>query len=102
LENAGRRSEIDTRLAGWDERLELLRVRLGTAAEGLHEKHGPTFHELYRRKEALRSGWETIRGVYQPEASARQRFEEALVAMEQAWAAAEPMVAEVLGMQPPG
>ncbi|MFB3818749.1 MAG: hypothetical protein ACE147_13890 [Candidatus Methylomirabilales bacterium] len=100
MASGGRRDEVDTRLKAWEEELELLRVRLAAGAEALHAKHGATFQELYRRKETLRSRWEAIRGVYRPEPEAVRRFEEALAAMEAAWSTAEPMVGEVLGMQP--
>lgn len=100
VETGGRRAEVEARLKGWEEELELLRVRLAGGPEALHAKHGATFQELYRQKETLRSRWEAIRGVYRPEAEAVRRFEEALAAMEAAWSTAEPMVGEILGMQP--
>jgi hypothetical protein len=100
MASGGRRDEVDTRLQAWADELELLRVRLAAGPEALHAKHAATFQALYRHKETLRSRWEAVRGVYRPEPEAVRRFEEALSAMEAAWSTAEPMVAEVLGMQP--
>jgi hypothetical protein len=51
---------------------------------------------VYRAKEVVKSRWEAIRGVYRPEPADVERFQEALASMEKAWAAAQPMLADVL------
>jgi hypothetical protein len=100
MQTGGPRAEVDARLRAWEEELEMLRVRLGSGPEALHQKYRETFAELYRRKETLRACWEAVRGVYRPAPDATRRYQEALAAMEQAWVGAEPMVAEILGSRP--
>lgn len=96
----GKREEVDARIKAWERELELLRVALARAPESVHTRYTPSFVELYRQKEILKSRWEAIRGVYRPEPPAVQRFEEALAAMEAAWTAAQPTFADVLKPQP--
>jgi hypothetical protein len=92
----GRREEIDATIARWEGDLERLRLALANAPEATHAQHHPTFVELYRRKEIVKSRWEAIRGVYQREVEAVRHFEDALAGMEAAWPKAEAMLAEVL------
>jgi putative heme degradation protein len=96
MATGGRREETDGKITAWERDLERLRVALANAPETVNAKHHPTFVELYRQKESVKSRWEAIRGVYQPDAEAVRRCEEALAAMEAAWARAEAMVTEVI------
>lgn len=96
MAGGGRREEIDAKIALWERDLERLRVALANAPDALNAKHHPTFVDLYRRKEVAKSRWETIRGVYRPEAQAVRRCEDAMVAVEAAWPKAQAMLAEVL------
>ncbi len=96
MATGGKREEIDAKIKGWERELERLRVALAGAPESVHSRYHPSFVELYRAKEVVKSRWEAIRGVYRPEATAVQRFEEALSAMESAWAVAQPMFADAL------
>ena len=91
-----KREEIDLKIKGWERELEKLRVALARAPETVHARYYPSFIDLYRAKEVVKSRWETVRGVYRPAPEAIHRFEEALKAMEDAWAGAQPMLAEVL------
>jgi hypothetical protein len=92
----GRREEIDAKIKAWERDLERLRVALANAAEDVSAKHRTDFAGLYRRKEAVKSRWEAIRGVYRPDAGAVRSFEEALAAMEAEWGKADGMLEEVL------
>src|SRR5574341_1049151 len=96
MATGGRRDEIDARIKKWERELERLRVALAGAPQEVHTRWNPDFINLYWKKEALKSAWEAIRGVYRPEPQALQRFEQALATMEAAWGAAQPMVTEVL------
>ncbi len=82
MATGGKREEIDAKIKGWERELERLRVTLGGAPESVHSRYHPSFVQLYRAKEVVKSRWEAIRGVYRPEAAAVQRFEEAMSAME--------------------
>jgi len=92
----GRRDEVDGAIKVWECDLERLRVVLANAPETVNTKHHSGFVELYRQKEIVKSRWETIRGVYQPDGQAVRRFEEAFASMTAAWTRAKPMLAEVL------
>lgn len=92
----GRRDEVDGAIKAWECDLERLRVVLANALETVNAKHHSGFVELYRQKEIVKSRWETIRGVYQADADAVRRFEDAFASMAAAWADAQPMLAEVL------
>jgi hypothetical protein len=92
----GRREEMDAKIKAWERELERLRVALARAPESVHVQYYPQFVEVYREKEVVKSRWEAIRGVYRPEATELERFQEALSAMETTWATAQPMFAEVL------
>jgi hypothetical protein len=94
MATGGRREEIDAKIARWERELEYVRLALAKASDAVNAKHHPAFVDLYRHKEVVKSRWESIRGVYHPDAEAVQRCEEALVAMEEAWAAAHGMLAE--------
>jgi hypothetical protein len=96
MATGGKREEIDAKIKAWERELERLRLALARAPESVHSRYHPTFIEVYRAKEIVRSRWEAIRGAYRPEPAAMQRFQEALAAMEAAWAAAQPMFADVL------
>lgn len=95
-----RREEIDAKIARWERDLERLRVALANATDAVNVQHHPAFVELCRRKEVAKSRWEAIRGVYQPDAQAVRRCEEAMSAMEAAWQAAQPMLTEMLPTRP--
>ena len=96
MDAGGRREEIDAKIALWERDLERLRVALANATDALNAQHHPTFVVLYRQKEVAKSRWEAIRGVYRPEAQAVRSCEDALAAMEAAWAQAHAMLTEVL------
>jgi hypothetical protein len=96
MATGGRRDEIDGAVQAWESDLERLRVALANAPEVINAKHHSGFAELYRQKEVVKSRWETIRGVYQPDAQAVRHFEVAFASMTAAWARAQPMLAEVL------
>ena len=100
MSTGGHRDEIDGKIAGWERDLERLRVALANAPEAVNAKHHAAFVELYRQKETVKSRWESIRGVYRPKPEAVKRCEEALAVMETAWAAAQPMLTEVLSGSP--
>jgi hypothetical protein len=108
MADGGRREAIDAAIAAWERDLERLRLALANAGDAMHAEHHAHFVALYGRKEAVKSCWERLRGVYRPAAEAVQRFEEAFGAMEAAWGAAQPMRAAVLdvgpigAMEPPG
>jgi hypothetical protein len=95
----GKREAIDAKIKAWERELERLRVVLARAPESVHDRYYPSFTEVYRAKEIVKSRWEEMRGVYWPEPAAIQRFQEALEPMEAAWAAAQPMLADVLKPQ---
>lgn len=99
MATGGEREEIDAKIQAWERELERLRLALARAPDSLHDRHHKTFTELYLAKEVVRARWEAIRGVYQPDAAAVKRFQEALAAMEGAWAAARPAVADLLKSQ---
>lgn len=101
MTTGGRREENDARIARWERELEHVRIGLANAPDVLNAKHHPTFVDLYRRKEVVKSRWEAIRGVYRPDPDAVRRCDEALGAMEAAWAAAHGMFAEVRGASGP-
>lgn len=94
MATGGRRAEIDAAIAGWERGLESLRLRLAGATEPVHRAHQAQFVTLYRRKEVVKSRWETIRGVYRPAPEAVRGFEEALAEMESAWREARPLLEE--------
>jgi hypothetical protein len=97
MATGGRRDDVDAKIAQWERELERVRVALANASDAINAKHHPTFVDLCRRKEEAKSRWESIRGVYHPDAHAVRRCEEALDAMEEARAAAHAMFAEVRG-----
>jgi hypothetical protein len=99
MATGGKREEIDAKIKGWERELECVRLALARAPDSVHDRYHPTFTEVYRAKEILMSRWEAVRGVYQPEPAAVERFREALESMEAAWAAAQPMFADVLALQ---
>jgi hypothetical protein len=92
----GKREEIDAKIIGWECELERLRLALARAPESEHTRYSPSFTEAYRAKEVVKSRWEAVRGVYEPEPAAIRRFQEALEAMESVWAAAQPILADLL------
>ena len=92
----GHREVIDAKIAVWEQELERLRVALANAPEAVNVRHHSGFVALYRQKETVKSRWEAIRGVYRPDADAVKHFGDALAAMDAAWTAAQPMLAEVL------
>jgi hypothetical protein len=96
MATGGRREEIDAKIVAWERGLEKLRVALANAPETMDAKYHATFVELYRQKEVAKSRWEAIRGVYRPDAEAVRGCDQALAAMEVAWARAESMRAEVI------
>jgi hypothetical protein len=93
------REEIDTKIKAWERELERVRVVLARAPASVHDRYHPTFTEVYRAKEIVKSRWEAVRGVYQPEPAAVDGFQEALKSMEAAWAAAQPKFADMLKPQ---
>ncbi len=97
MASSGKRAEVDGRIKAWEEELERLRLALAQGPPELHERFGQRFVTLYRAKETAKSRWEAVRGVYQPEPEDLRRFEEALRAMERAWAAEQPLLSEMLG-----
>ena len=99
MASGGRREEMDARITQWEQDLERVRLSLARAPEEVHARWNPDFITLYRQKEVVKSAWEAIRGVYQVEPAAAKRFEEGLAAMEGAWSAAQPMLAEVLARE---
>lgn len=96
MATGGKREEIDGKIKAWERELERVRLALARAPESVHDRYSPNFAEVYKAKEVVKSRWETLRGVYQPEPAAIERFQEALEAMEKAWADAQPMFADVL------
>ena len=99
MASGGKRDEIDAKIKEWERELERLRVALARAPESVHDRYYQNFVELYRAKEVVKSRWEAVRGVYQPEAAAVHAFEGALSAMESAWRAAQLMLADILKPQ---
>ena len=99
MATGGKRDEIDAKLKAWERDLERFRVALARAPEPVNVQHNPRFTEVYLAKEILRSRWEAIRGVYRPDPAAVHQVEEALSAMEAAWVAAQPMLADVMKQQ---
>lgn len=95
----GKREEIDAKIKAWERELERVRLALAHAPDSVHDRYHPTFTEVYRAKEIAKSRWEALRGVYQPEPAAIRQFRDALEAMEKAWAAAQPMFADVFKVQ---
>ena len=95
----GKREELEMKVKAWESELERVRLALARAPDSVHDRYQPTFAEAYRAKEIVRSRWEAVRGVYQPEPAAIQRLREALESMEKAWAIAQPMFADVLKPQ---
>jgi hypothetical protein len=91
----GRREEIDAKIREWEHGLERLRLWLANAPEAVHLAHHPQFVELYRRKEAAKSRWEAVRGVYRPAPEALQEWEAAMADMESAWEKAQGLFAEM-------
>src|SRR5574342_258638 len=96
MATGGKREEVDAKIKTWERELERFRVALGRAPESIHAQYYPRFAEVYRAKEIVKSRWEAIRGVYRPEPAGVERFHEALASMEQAWAASQPIFADVL------
>lgn len=99
MATGGKREEIDTKIKAWERELERLRLALARAPESVHDRYYPHFIEVYRAKEVVKSHWEAVRGIYRPEPAAIHRFQEALAAMETAWANGQPMFAGVLKAQ---
>ena len=99
MATGGKRDEIDAKIREWERELERVRVALARAPEPVHHRYYQNFVELYGNKEVVKSRWEAVRGVYQPEAAAVHAFEGALSVMETAWRAAQPMLDEVLKPQ---
>ncbi len=91
----GKREQIDRRIKAWESELERIRLALARAPDSVHDRCHPTFTEVYRAKEIVKSRWEAVRGVYQPEPAAIQRLQDALEAMEKAWANAQPKFADL-------
>lgn len=100
MASEGKRAEMDEKIKAWEHDLERLRLALARGPAELHERLGRRFTDLYRAKEVVKARWEAVRGVYRPAPAERAQFEEALRAMEAAWAAEQSMVSEVLGAQP--
>ncbi len=96
MATGGKREEIDAKIKAWEHELEGVRLALARAPESVHDRYYPDFTEVYRAKEIVKSRWEVLRGVYRPEPLDVQRFQEALAAMEDAWAAAQPLLAEAV------
>jgi hypothetical protein len=101
MTTGGRREEIDAKIGRWERELECVRVALANAPDAVNATHHSTFVDLYRHKEIVKSRWESIRGVYHPDAAAVQDYNEALVAMEAAWTAAHGMLAGVRAASKP-
>ncbi len=99
MATGGKRAEIDAKIKVWERELERVRLALARAPASVHDRYSPTFAEVYRAKEIVKSRWEPVRGVYQPEPAAIQRLRDALEAMQKAWAVAQPMFADVLKPQ---
>jgi hypothetical protein len=99
MASEGKRAGMDGKIRAWEHDLERLRLALARGPAELHERFGPRFTDLYRAKEVLKARWEAVRGVYRPAPAELARCEEALRAMEAAWAAEQSMVSEVLGAQ---
>ncbi len=99
MATGGKREAIDVKIKTWERELERVRLALAHAPASVHERYYPNFTEVYRAKEVVKSRWEAVRGVYRPEPAAIRRFEEALAAMEAAWAAAQPTFSDVLAAQ---
>ena len=99
MASGGGREEVDARIKQWEQALEALRLTLACAPEEMHARWNPDFVNLCRQKEVVKSAWEAIRGIYRPEPEALQRFEKEFAAMEAAWAAAQPMLTEVLARE---
>jgi hypothetical protein len=91
MATGGKREEMDAKIKAWEQELERLRIALARAPDPVNARYSASFVELYRAKETVKSRWEAIRGVYRPEPQAVKQFEEALAAIEAAWAAAQPM-----------
>jgi len=91
-----KREQIDLRIKAWESELERIRLALARAPDSMHDRYHPTFREVYGAKEIVKSRWEAVRGVYQPEPAAIQRLQDALEAMEKAWAIAQPKFADLL------
>ena len=96
MASGGKRDEVDAKIKAWERDLERLRVALARAPESVHVRYSSRFAEVYRAKEIVKSRWEAVRGVYRPEPTEMERFQEALSAMERTWATAQPMFADVL------
>ncbi len=92
----GKREKIDRKIKAWESELERVRLALARAPNSVHDRCHQTFIEVYRAKEIVKSRWEAVRGVYQPEPAAIQRLQDALEAMEKAWAIAQPKFADLL------
>ena len=90
------REETDVKIAAWERELERVRLALARAPDAVHDRLHPTFTEVYRAKEMLKSRWEAIRGVYQAEPTAIEQFQDALKRMEAVWTAAQQKFAEAL------
>ena len=99
MATGGKREEIDAKIKAWESELERMRLALARAPDSVHDRYQATFVEVYRAKEILKSRWEAVRGTYQPEPAATQRYRDALEAMEKAWAIAQPMFSHVLRPQ---
>jgi len=99
MATGGKREEVDAKIKGWERDLEQLRLALARAPESVHAKHQAGFVEVYRAKEIVKSRWEAIRGVYQPEPEAIRGFQEALAAMEDAWASAHSAFTSLMNPQ---
>ncbi len=96
MASSGRRDGIDAKIRDWERELERMRVGLAAGPEDRHASQEQRFVALYRRKEVVKSRWETVRGVYRPDAAAVARFEEALKEMEEAWTEYAPLLAGAL------
>jgi hypothetical protein len=101
MATGGKREEIDAKIKAWEQDLERFRVALSRAPESVHAQCQPSFMEVYRAKEIVKSRWEEVRGVYRPDPAAMERFHEALQAMEGGWAAAYPILADGLQRHAP-
>jgi len=99
MATGGKRESIDAQIKAWERELERTRLALARAPDTVHERHHSTFTEVYRAKEIVKSRWEAVRGVYQPEPASIQRFQDALDDMEKAWVTARPMLADLLDPQ---